>query len=46
METRQSPLPRLTPAFWGWALIDIIGVLVLALGVFMPMWDLGRATVR
>ena len=23
-----------------------IGVLVLALGVFMPMWDLGRATVR
>lgn len=23
-----------------------IGVLILALGVFMPMWDLGRATVR
>ena len=23
-----------------------IGVLILALGVFMPMWDLGRATVK
>jgi MSHA biogenesis protein MshG len=23
-----------------------IGVLILALGIFMPMWDLGRATVR
>jgi type II secretory pathway component PulF len=23
-----------------------MGVLVLALGVFMPMWDLGRATMH
>lgn len=23
-----------------------IGVLILALGVFMPMWDLGRATIK
>jgi MSHA biogenesis protein MshG len=23
-----------------------MGVLVLALGVFMPMWDLGRSSVR
>ena len=35
--------PRLTPAFWGWALIDIIGVLVLAVGAAYLMED--RASI-
>ena len=43
MNTRQSPLPRLTPAFWGWALLDIIGVLVLAVGAAYLMED--RASI-
>ena len=43
MENRQSPLPRLTPAFWGWALLDIIGVLVLAVGAAYLMED--RASI-
>lgn len=32
MQKNRSPLPRLTPAFWGWAALDILGVLILALG--------------
>ncbi|MDD3354197.1 hypothetical protein [Zoogloea sp.] len=32
MHGKRSPLPRLTPAFWGWAALDMIGVMVLALG--------------
>lgn len=34
-----SPLPRLTLAFWAWAAIDMIGVLVLALGAAYLMED-------
>jgi hypothetical protein len=40
---QQFPLPRLTPAFWGWALLDIIGVLVLAVGAAYLMED--RASI-
>ena len=43
MDNRQSPLPRLTPAFWGWALLDIVGVLVLAVGAAYLMED--RASI-
>ena len=43
METNRSPLPRLTPAFWGWALLDIVGVLILAVGA---AWLIeGRASI-
>ena len=34
-----SPLPRLPLAFWAWAAIDMIGVLVLALGAAYLMED-------
>ncbi|WP_374487003.1 hypothetical protein [Zoogloea sp.] len=34
-----SPLPRLTPAFWAWAAIDMIGVVVLAVGAAYLMED-------
>ena len=39
MEKSSSPLPRLTPAFWGWAAVDIAAVLVLALGAAYLMED-------
>ena len=43
MPTQRSPLPRLTPAFWGWALLDIVGVLILAVGA---AWLIeGRASI-
>ena len=43
MENKRSPLPRLTPAFWGWAALDMVGVLVLALGAAYLME--GRASL-
>ncbi|MCK6392878.1 hypothetical protein [Zoogloea sp.] len=43
MNTKRSPLPRLTPAFWGWAALDMVGVLVLALGAAYLME--GRASL-
>lgn len=43
MAVDRSPLPRLTPAFWGWALLDIVGVLILAVGA---AWLIeGRASI-
>ena len=43
MPADRSPLPRLTPAFWGWALLDMIGVLILAVGA---AWLIeGRASI-
>jgi len=43
MKANPSPLPRLTPAFWGWALLDIVGVLILAVGA---AWLIeGRASI-
>lgn len=43
MPTPRSPLPRLTAAFWGWALLDLVGVLILAVGA---AWLIeGRASI-
>ena len=43
MDKSTSPLPRLTPAFWGWAAVDMIGVFILALGAAYLMED--RASI-
>jgi len=43
MHADRSPLPRLTPAFWGWALLDLVGVLILTVGA---AWLIqGRAAI-
>lgn len=43
MSAQRSPLPRLTPAFWGWAALDMIGVMVLAVGAAYLLED--RASI-
>ena len=43
MQSNRSPLPRLTLAFWGWALLDLVGVLILAIGAAWLME--GRASI-
>ena len=43
MSPQRSPLPRLTPAFWGWAALDMVGVMVLAVGAAYLLED--RASI-